>query len=63
MDPILDEILRIRRGESVRPDVMRRWQAHIRETLYPQLQELADLRTEAARKGRKAKTEPAEVTG
>jgi hypothetical protein len=61
MDPILDEILRMRPNEAVRLTVLRRWQAHIRESLYPQLQELADLREKSSRV-RKAKAEPAEVS-
>lgn len=62
MDPILAEILRIRRGESVRPDVVRRWQRHILDTLVPALDELETLRAEkTAARGRK-KPEPVEVS-
>lgn len=60
MDPILDEILRMRPNEAVRLTVLRRWQAHIRESVYPQLQELAALREKTA-KGRKPKAESIEV--
>ena len=56
MDPILDEILRARL--PIRPDVMRRWQTHIREVLAPQLQELDELKADPpkpeAKKGRAA---------
>lgn len=44
MDPILGEILRIKLHESVRADVMLRWQRHIRDTIVPALEELDALR-------------------
>jgi hypothetical protein len=56
MDPILDEILRCRL--PIRPDVLRRWQQHIREVLGPELQELAELKADPpkpdTKKGRAA---------
>lgn len=48
MDPILAEILRIKLHEPVRADVMLRWQRHIRATVVPALDELAELK---ARRG------------
>jgi hypothetical protein len=31
MHPLLAEIMRIRRGENIRPDVLGRWQAGVRD--------------------------------
>lgn len=48
MDPILNEILRIKHGDQVRPDVVMRWQRHIRQTLVPALEELDALKATKA---------------
>jgi len=44
MDPVIDEILRTRRGDAIRADVMRRWQTHLRDVVQPQLDELNELK-------------------
>jgi hypothetical protein len=47
MHPLLAEILRIRRGEIVRADVLGRWQAGVRE-VQAQLDEVESLRARIA---------------
>jgi hypothetical protein len=47
MHPLLAEILRIRRGETLRPDVLGRWQAGVRE-VQAQLDEVDALRARVA---------------
>ena len=59
MDPIIDEIRRVKRGEVIREAVMRRWQTHLTEVVQPQLDELAVLKAE--RDARKASRKSAEV--
>lgn len=44
MDPVIEEIQRLRPGEAVRSDVARRWQQHLRDVVQPQLDELATLK-------------------
>lgn len=44
MDPILNEILRIKLHEPVQSHVMLRWQRHIRDTIAPALEELDALK-------------------
>lgn len=46
MDPIIEEILRAKNYESVRPDVFRRWQSYLRDTVQPQLDELNELKAD-----------------
>jgi hypothetical protein len=56
MDPIVTEILRVKRGENVRPDVMRRWQQHLETVVQPKLDLLEvyeQEREQQAGKGRK----------
>jgi len=57
MDPVISEILRIKTGESIRPDVLQRWSRYLREVIQPQLDELAELKADppqVAKKGRAA---------
>lgn len=44
MDPVISEILRVKLGESVRPDVMQRWQRHLRDVVAPVMDEVVGLR-------------------
>lgn len=55
MDPILGEIMRIKTGEHVRPDVMRRWQNYIRDELNPRIEALQQFHDEHAMKASRRK--------
>lgn len=56
MDPIIEEILRVRL--PLRPDVLRRWQTYLRDHVQPQLDELNELKADPpkpeSKKGRAA---------
>jgi hypothetical protein len=58
MHPLIEEILRVRRNEPIRGDVLRRWQDSLRNDIQPQLDELNDLKADPpkpeAKKGRAA---------
>lgn len=57
MDPVIAEILRVKIGEPVRPDVMQRWHRYLREVIQPQLDELNELKADPpqpVKKGRVA---------
>jgi len=41
MDPVVDEISRVRSPPDIRSDVFRRWQAYLTGTVQPMLDELA----------------------
>jgi hypothetical protein len=44
MDPVIDEMLRAR--HPIRPDVFKRWCAHLRDVVQPQLDELDSLKAD-----------------
>lgn len=37
MDPMIEEFCRVRTPQDIRPDVLRRWQAYLRDVIAPQL--------------------------
>ncbi len=41
MDPVFEEISRVRSPQDIRSDVFRRWQAYLTGTVQPMLDELA----------------------
>jgi hypothetical protein len=47
MHAIIEEICRVRAGETVRPEVLRRWQAALRNDVQPLLDERDTLKAEA----------------
>lgn len=53
MDPIIDEILRVRL--PIRPDVLRRWQTHLRDVVQPQLTELDELKADPPKPEKKGR--------
>lgn len=55
MDPVIEEILRARRNEPIRGDVLRRWQDHLRNTVQPQLDELDALKADPPAKAKSGK--------
>ncbi len=40
MDPIIEEICRVRHPQDIRPASLRRWQDYLRLTVQPQLDQL-----------------------
>jgi hypothetical protein len=43
MDPVIAEILRARRGDPIRADVLVRWQRHLQNEVQPRLDRLASI--------------------
>jgi hypothetical protein len=55
MDPIVTEILRVKHGDTVRPDVMRRWQHHLQTVVQPKLDLLEVIELEREQQASKRK--------
>lgn len=52
MDPVIQEILRAK-SNTIQPHAWRRWRDYLRNVIQPQLDELAQIKTEREAKPRK----------
>jgi hypothetical protein len=46
MDPVFEEISRVREGKDIRHSKLREWQAYLRDVVQPQLDELNALKAD-----------------
>lgn len=53
MHPVIEEIMRVRPGDPIRGDVLRRWQQKLRDEVQPQLDTLDALQAPVPSKAKK----------
>jgi hypothetical protein len=55
MDPVIEEIGRVRQPVDIRPSKLRDWQQYLRDVIQPQLDELIVLQANANKKTEKVR--------